>query len=73
MEDLVAAVVLEVQVDVRHLFSFQVEEPFKDQAVLQWIDVGDSQTIQGHAGGGAAANPVQDVAPAYEVNDVPDH
>ena len=73
VEDFVPAVVLEVQVDVGHLFAFQIEEALEDQAVLQWVNVSNSQAIQGHAGGGAAADPVEYVAPPNEADDVPDH
>ena len=43
VQDLVPAVVLEVQVDVRHFLAFQVEEPLEDQAVLQGVNIGYSQ------------------------------
>ena len=70
---LVAAVVLEVHVDVRHLLPFQVQEPLEDQPVLQGIDAGDAQAVEDHAGGGAAADAEQDAALAHEPDDVPDH
>ena len=73
MEHLVPPVVLEVQVDVGHLLALQVEEPLEDQPVLQRIDVGYAQAVEGHAGGGAAPHAEQYVVAAHEADDVPHH
>ena len=73
MQDFVTPVVLEVEVDVGHLFALQVEETLKDQPVFQWVDVGYAQAVQGHTGGGATADSIQDTALSDEVDDVPDH
>ena len=71
-DDLVAAVVLEVQVDIRHLLALDVEEALEDQLVLHGVDVGDAQAVQDDAGGGAAPHPEEDVVFPGEGDDVPD-
>ena len=71
VQHLVAAVVLEVHVDVRHLLALQVQESLEDQAVLQRVDIGDAQAVEGYAGRRAAPDSVEDLAPAGEVDDVP--
>ena len=71
VQHLVPPVVLEVHVDVRHLLPLQVQEALEDQAVLQRIDIGDAQAVEGDAGRRAAPDAVEDPAPSGEVDDVP--
>ena len=73
MKDLVPAIVLKVQVDVGHLFALQVQEPLEDQAVLQGVHIGNAETIEGDAGGGASPYAVEDLTPSNEADDVPNN
>ena len=73
VQHLVSPVVLEVQVYVRQLLPFQVEEPFKDQAVFQGVDDGDPKTVESHAAGGAASYTVKNAVLTGEINDVPNY
>ena len=59
-DELVTAVVLEVQVDVGHFVALNVEEALKDQAVFQRVDVRDSETVEDNAARGASPHPEQD-------------
>ncbi len=34
-----SAVVLNVQIDIRHLDAFGIEEPFKGKAIFNWVDI----------------------------------
>ena len=73
VQHLIPPVVLEVHVNVRHLFAFQVEKPLKDQAILQGVHVGNPQAVEGHAGGGAAPDAEHYPVAVHEVHDVPHH
>ena len=42
VDDLFAAVVLEVHIDVGHLFALNIEEALKDQRVGQGVDIGNA-------------------------------
>ena len=68
---LVAPVVLEVHVDVRHFLAFHVQEALEDETVLQRINVGDAKGVQHDAGGGTAPHAEHYVALAHEIDDVP--
>ena len=72
-QHLVAPVILEVHVDVGHLFALNVQEALEDEAVLHWVDFCDAQAIEGNAGGSAATNAQQYVVFAGKVDDVPYH
>ena len=72
-DDLVAAAVAEVDVEVGHGDALGVEEALEEQAVLQGIDVGDLQAV-GHQGARprAAAGPHRDALFLRVVDEVPD-
>ena len=72
-DDLVAAGVLEVQVDIRHLAPLDVEKALENELVLQRVDLGDAQAVQHDAGGGAAAHVEKNIFLVHEPDDVPDH
>src|SRR5690606_33456333 len=72
-DDLVAAVVLEVEVDVGHLAPAQDEEALEDELVLEWVEAGDAKGIGAAAADGrAAAGADQDAAVASEAYEDPD-
>ena len=71
-DDLVAAVVLEVHVDIRHFLALDVEEALEDQPVLDGVDGGDAQAVQDDAGGGAAPDAEEDILLLGERDDIPD-
>src|SRR5262249_3686317 len=55
-DDLVAAILAEIDVEVRHRDTLRIEEALKQQAEADWIEVGDGQRIgDKRAGAGAAA------------------
>ena len=54
-DDLVAAAVLEVHVDVRHRHAVGVEEPLERQPVVDRVDRGDAQRVRDDRPGRAAA------------------
>ena len=68
---LVAAIVLEVHIDVGHLPALQVQETLEDQTILKRLYVGDAQTVQHHACGGAASYPEYDAALPYKGGYIP--
>ena len=72
-DHLVAPVVLEVHVDVRHFLALQVQEALEDKVVLQRVHVRDAQAEEHEAGGGAAPHTEEDALPARVREDVPDH
>ncbi len=69
--NLVAAVVLEVQVDIRHLLALDVEEPLEDELVFQGIDVGDTEAVEDQAGRRAAADSAGYLLAPGKGDDVP--
>ncbi len=70
---LVAALDREVDVDVRHRDPLGVEEPLEQQAVLEWIDVGDAQREgNDRAGCRAASGTDRDPVVLGELDEVPD-
>ena len=73
VQHLIAPVVLEVHVNVRHLLALHIEEALEDQAVLQWVNVGDAEAVEDDAGRRAAPDAEQDVALADEPDNVPHH
>ena len=70
-QHLVPPVVLEVHVNIGHLLALQVQEALEDQAVLQGVDVGHAQAVEGEGCGGAAPHAEQDVALMHKGGDVP--
>ena len=61
VDDLTAAVDAEVHVDIGHGDALWIQEALKKQGILDWIDIGDVETV-GHntAGGTTAAGPDRD-------------
>ena len=55
-----AAVILEIQVDIRHGDAARVEEALEDQAVVERLDQGDIQGVGHHRAGGRTARVVPD-------------
>ena len=68
----VALHVADIRIDIGHAHPFRVQEPFKDQVVLQRVDAGDAGKV-GHdtAGGAASAGAHRDVVAAAVVDEVP--
>jgi hypothetical protein len=44
-DDLSAAVILEIKVDIGHFLALHIEETLEDQPVYQRIDIRDTQAI----------------------------
>ena len=44
--DLIPFVIRKVRIDIRHGNPLGIQETFKDQPILQWIDIGDPQTVR---------------------------
>ena len=55
LDDLAAAPVVEVDVEVGHRDAVGVEEPLEQQPVLERIEVGDPHRVRGHRPGARAA------------------
>ena len=68
-----AAVVLKIQVDIRHFFAFQIEETLKNQLMLYRVQFGDPQAVENNTGCGAAAHSEHNIFLPDERNNVPDH
>ena len=69
---LLAAVVLEIHIDVRHLLALDVQEALEHQAVAQRVEVGHSQAVQRERRGRAPAHAEDDALLAGKLGDVPD-
>ena len=69
-DDLVAALGVEVDVDVGHLAPGGVEEALEEQVVGDGIGVGDAQHVAHDAVAGRASPRVEDAARAGELDDV---
>ena len=72
-EDLIAAVILEVEVDIGEFGALHIQEALKDQTVGQRVDIVNLQAVQGQAGGSAATDAA--VYPSFpgKADYVPDH
>ena len=73
VDDFLAAVVLEVHVNVRHFLAFQVQESLEYEPVGERVHVGHAQAVEREAGGGASAHREEYVAFPHEAGYVPDH
>ena len=51
----VAALIVEVHVDIRHADSLRVEEALEEEVVLDRVQIGDSEAVGHHAAGSAAS------------------
>ena len=73
LDDLAAAALAEVDVDVGQRHALGVEEALEDQVVLDRIDVGDAQAVGDEAAGRrAAARPDRDALLARVADEIPD-
>ena len=73
-DDLTAATLVEVDVEVGHGRALGVEEPLEDQAVLQRAEVGDAQRVgRDGAGAGTASRADPDAVVLGPVDEVGDH
>ena len=73
VDDLPPALLAEVDVDVGHRDAVGVEETFKQEVVVERINLGDAQAV-GHQGAGRAAppRPHRDVSAAGEADEIHD-
>ena len=73
LDDLAAAALAEVDVDIGQRHALGVEEALEDQVVLDRIDVGDAQAVGDEAAGRrAAARADRDALLARVADEVPD-
>lgn len=72
-DNLIAPVVLEIQVDIRHLLALYVKKTLENQPVRQRVDVGYPQAVEDNAGSGAAADSEQDILFTDEGDDIMDY
>ena len=73
VDDALAAVDGEVDVDVGHRLAARVEEALEEQVVADRVDVGDLEAVRDEAaGGGAAARADADAVPLREADEVGD-
>ena len=73
VDDLAAATLVEVDVEVGHRDAVGVEEALEDQAVLQRVEVGDAHRVGGHRpGAGATAGADPDAVVLRPVDEVGD-
>ena len=73
VDDLAAAALAEVDVDVGQRHALGIEEALEDEVVLDRIDVGDAQAVGDEAAGGrAAARPDRNRLLARVADEVPD-
>ncbi|MNO46856.1 hypothetical protein D3C76_371480 [compost metagenome] len=71
--DLIAPLVTEVDIDIRHRDALRIEKPFKEQIILQWVHIGDPQAISSQAAcRGASSRTGNDALPVAEGDEVPD-
>ena len=72
-DHLLAAADREVDVDVRHGLPARIEEALEEQAVGEWVEVGDLEREgDDRAGGGPSARPDGDPLPLRVLDEVPD-
>jgi hypothetical protein len=71
-DHLVATVVGEVEVDVRHLATLQVQEALEDQPVRHGVDVGDAEAVEDEGSRRRAAHAHADALLAGVVGDLLD-
>src|SRR5581483_2587117 len=69
LNDLFAALVLEVDVDVRRLFALGRHEALEQRRAARRVDRGDAEAVADGAVGGAAAALAEDVALAGDLHD----
>ena len=72
LDDLLAAVVLEIYVDIGWLLTFGRDETREEKVGGGWVDLGDAEAIADGAVGGRSAALAQDLFAAREADDVVD-
>ncbi|MBA7646086.1 hypothetical protein ES703_53847 [subsurface metagenome] len=72
-DDLVTAVILKIQINIRQLLTLQVEKALKDQLIFNRVNLSNTQTAKDNAGGSTTPNPEQDVMLFGEGDNVPDN
>src|SRR5690606_40219842 len=70
LDHLLAALVLEIHVDVRRFVALLGQEAFEQQAHARRVDGGDPEHVADHGVGGRTAALAQDPARAREADDV---
>ncbi len=70
LDHLLAALMLEIDIDIRRLVAFAGDEALEQQRRARRIDLGDSQRVADRRVGRRAAPLAQDVLPPREVDDV---
>jgi hypothetical protein len=73
LDDLLAPVGFDVDVDVRRAVPLRREEPFEQQPVAHRVDRGDAQGVADRAVGGRAAALAHDSVAAAELDQLPHH
>ena len=73
MQHLVPPVILKIHIDVRHLLALHIQEPLKDQPVLQRVHIGNAQAVEGHAGRRAPPHRRHYPPPPHKIHYVPHH
>ena len=70
----VAALVVEVHVNIGHRYALGVEETLEKEVVLERVEIGDSQAVgYARAGGRASSRPDGNPVPAAPVDEVLDY
>ena len=72
LDDLLAAVGLDVDVDVGRAVALGRQEALEQQAERHGVDLGDAERVADGAVGGAASALAEDVVAAAELDEVPD-
>ena len=70
-DDLIAAVVLEIKVNIRHLFTLHIQEALENKPVFQRVYVGDTQAIKNQAGSSTPTHPTKNVALPGKGDNIP--
>ena len=70
LDHLAASIVLKVEVDVRHLAAFQVQEALEHEAGLNRVDVRDAQRVENQARGSTAPHSHEYSVVVSEIPDV---
>ena len=72
-DNLITAVILKIQVYIRHFLALQIEKPLKDQLMRNRVNRSDAQTMQDNTGGSTPPNPEQNLLFSGKRNKVPDN
>ena len=73
VDDLLAAVIRKIGIDIRHRYSLRIEKTLKQQVVMNGIDMRDPQTVRDERSGrGASSGADEDLLRAGIADEVPD-